>query len=129
MIHPGLIGAVLHAKDLPRLVEFYSAVASLQIMTLQGNFAVLGQQPAQLVIVRIPERVAHSITIETPPVRREDVPVKLVFAVADIVVARNSADERGGAVNPADQEWRFEGSKVCDGHDPEGNVFQLRVLD
>jgi predicted enzyme related to lactoylglutathione lyase len=61
-------------------------------------------------------------------VRREDVPVKLVFAVVDIVAARNSAAERGGAVDPVDREWGFEGFKVCDGHDPEGNVFQLRVF-
>ena|SRR5215510_6286593 len=114
MIHPGLIGAVLYAKDLPPLVEFYSAVASLQVKTTQENFAGLGQQPSQLVIVQIPER-AQSITIETPPVRREDVPIELVFAVADMIVARNSALERGGAVDPVDREWAFEGSKVCDG--------------
>jgi hypothetical protein len=29
-------------------------------------------------------------------------------------------------MNAADREWEFEGAKVCDGHDPEGNVFQLR---
>ena len=34
------------------------------------------------------------------------------------------AAELGGAVN--EREWEFEGAKVCDGHDPEGNVFQLR---
>jgi predicted enzyme related to lactoylglutathione lyase len=129
MIHPGLIGAVLYAKDLPRLVEFYSAVAGLHVQTIQEGFAVLGQQPSQLVIVRIPKRIAQSITIETPPVHREDAPVKLVFAVVDIIVARDSAAERGGAVNPVDREWEFEGVKVCDGYDPEGNVFQLRFLD
>src|SRR5262245_2751807 len=95
--------------------NFYSAVASLQVKTTQENFAVLGQQPSQLVIVQIPERIAQSITIETLPVRREDVPIKLVFAVADMIVARNSALERGGAVDPVDREWAFEGSKVCDG--------------
>jgi hypothetical protein len=26
----------------------------------------------------------------------------------------------------AEGEWEFEGAKVCDGYDPEGNVFQLR---
>jgi hypothetical protein len=29
-------------------------------------------------------------------------------------------------MNPVEREWRFEDAKVCDGHDPEGNVFQLR---
>lgn len=128
MTHWGLIGAVLYAKDLRRLVDFYSAVANLQVETIEENFAVLGQQPSQLVIVQTPMRMAQSIAIETPPVRREDVPVKLVFAVGDIIVARNSAAERGGAVNPVNREWAFEGIKVCDGYDPEGNVFQLRVF-
>jgi hypothetical protein len=31
-------------------------------------------------------------------------------------------------LNPPDAEWLFEGSRVCDGHDPEGNVFQLRQV-
>jgi predicted enzyme related to lactoylglutathione lyase len=124
----GLIGAVLYAKDLPRLAEFYSAVAGLQIQTAKDEYAVLGCESHQLVIVRIPRRIAGSIAIETPPVRREETPIKLVFSVADIVAARNNAAERGGIVNPAEREWEFEGAKVCDGHDPEGNIFQLRSL-
>jgi len=128
MIHPGLIGAVLYAKDLPRLVEFYSPVASLQVQTIDENFAVLGQQPSELVIVRIPKHIAQSITIASPPVRREDVPIKLVFAVVDIILARNSAAERGGAVNPSTANGDFDGIKVCDGYDPEGNIFQLRAF-
>jgi len=90
MIYPRPIGAVLYAKDLPRLVEFYAAVASLQVQTIDENFAVLGEQPSELVVVRIPKHIAQSITIASPPVRREDVPIKLVFAVVDIILARSS---------------------------------------
>jgi len=121
-----LIGAVLYAKDLPRLAQFYSAVTRLQVQTIRKTFAVLGQQPSQLVIVRVPRRIAESICIETPPVRREDTPIKLVFSVAAINAARKDAGKVGGAINPVGREWEFEGAKVCDGHDPEGNVFQLR---
>jgi predicted enzyme related to lactoylglutathione lyase len=126
MMQSGLIGAVLYAKDLPRLTEFYSAVMGLKVLTMREGFAVLGQQPSQLVIVRIPKRIAESINIETPPVRREDTPVKLVFAVADIIAARKNAIERNCDVDPIGNEWEFQGLKVCDGYDPEGNVFQLR---
>jgi predicted enzyme related to lactoylglutathione lyase len=126
MTHRGLIGAVLYAKDLHRLVEFYSAVAGLDVQAIQDGFAVLGDESSQFVIVRIPKRIADSISIATPPERREDTPVKLVFAVEDIAIARSRAAERGGAMNAAEREWEFEGVKVCDGHDPEGNVFQLR---
>jgi predicted enzyme related to lactoylglutathione lyase len=126
MTHRGLIGAVLYAKDLHRLVDFYAAVAGLQVQTVEDGFAVLGAAPTRLVIVRIPTQIADTIEIETPPMRREDTPIKLVFGVADIAAARQSALDRGGAVNGEEREWNFEGARVCDGHDPEGNVFQLR---
>jgi predicted enzyme related to lactoylglutathione lyase len=126
MLQSTLIGAVLYAKDLARLAEFYSAVTGLQLQTKREGFAVLGHQPSQLVIVRIPKRIAASISIETPPVRREGIPIKLVFAIVDIYAARKSAADRNGSVAPVDHEWEFEGLKVCDGYDPEGNVFQLR---
>jgi predicted enzyme related to lactoylglutathione lyase len=128
MTHRGLIGAVLYAKDLHRLVEFYSIVAGLEVQPIEKGYAVLGQKPSQFVIVRIPKRIADSIDIATPPLRREDTPIKLVFAVEDIASARARVAERGGVVNAVEREWEFEGAKVCDGHDPEGNVFQLRQI-
>jgi predicted enzyme related to lactoylglutathione lyase len=126
MTHRGLIGAVLYAKDLQRLVEFYSAVAGLNVQSVQKGFAILGREASQLVIVQIPKRIADSIDISAPPQRREDTPVKLVFQVEDIAIVRNRAAERGGGMNAVEREWEFEGVKVCDGHDPEGNVFQVR---
>ncbi|HTK13340.1 MAG TPA: VOC family protein [Xanthobacteraceae bacterium] len=129
MTHRGLTGAVLYAKDLQRLVEFYSAVARLDIQSVQKGFAVLGREPSQLVIVQIPKRIADSIDISTPPERRDDTPVKLVFSVEDIASVRNTAAEQGGAMNAIEHEWKFEGARVCDGHDPEGNIFQIRQAD
>jgi hypothetical protein len=61
-----------------------------------------------------------------PPEPREDTALKLVFGVENIARARRRAAELGGAVKAAEREWDFEGAKVCDGYDPEGNVFQLR---
>ena len=116
----------MYAKNLPRLVEFYSAVACLDVQSVQEGFAVLSGESSRLVIVRIPKHIAASIDISTPPERREDTPVKLVFSVEDIALVRNRAAERGGAIAAVEREWEFEGTKVCDGHDPEGNVFQIR---
>jgi len=126
MTHRGLIGAVLYAKDLVRLVDFYSSIAGIELQTIEKGYAILGSRPQQFVIVRIPKRVADTIDIATPPDPREDTPLKLVFAVEDIAHARNRAAELGGVINAVEREWEFEGAKVCDGHDPEGNVFQLR---
>jgi predicted enzyme related to lactoylglutathione lyase len=126
MTHRGLIGAVLYARDLDRLVEFYSSVAGLEPLAIEKGFVIVGTRPSQLVILRIPERIADTIDIATPPELREDIPIKLVFGVEDIARARERAAELGGAMNAVECEWEFEGARVCDGHDPEGNVFQLR---
>jgi predicted enzyme related to lactoylglutathione lyase len=126
MRHRGLIGAVLYAKDLERLVEFYSTVVGIDSSLIEKDFAVLGATPSQFVIVSMPRGIADAIEVATPPDVREDTPIKLVFSVEDIAWARSKAAELGGALKSVEGEWEFEGTKVCDGHDPEGNVFQLR---
>ena len=60
---------------------------------------------------------AAAIQVAAPPERREDTP---------IASARSRAAELGGTMNAVDREWELEGAKVCDGCDPEGNVFQIR---
>jgi hypothetical protein len=101
-------------------------VAGIAPKAIEKGFAVLGSQPPQLVIVRIPKRIADTIVITTPLAPREGAPLKLVFAVEDMAHARERAAVLGGAVNALEREWEFEGAQVCDGHDPEGNVFELR---
>jgi predicted enzyme related to lactoylglutathione lyase len=128
MAHRGLIGAVLYAKDIRRLMDFYCSVLGIEPQMIEKGYAVLGSRSSQFVIVRIPKRIADTIDIATPPEAREDTPLKLVFAVADIGHARERAAELGGAMNAVERQWEFEGAKVCDGHDPEGNVFQLREI-
>jgi hypothetical protein len=100
-------------------------VAGLELAPTQEGFAVLGHPPSQPVIVQIPPAISDAISITRPPLVREDTPIKFVFAVDDIARARARASDLGGAANPAEREWRFDGATVCDGHDPEGNVFQV----
>ena len=119
-------GAVLYAKDVQRVAVFYSAVAGLQTAGGDDDHVVLESPHVQLVVVRIPNEIASSIEITTPPARRTRTPVKLVFFVPRLAAARASAEAHGGGMNPADTEWSFQGSLVCDGYDPEGNVIQLR---
>ena len=128
MTHRGLVGAVLYAKDLRRLVDFYASVVGSEPRTVEPGYATLASGPSHFVIVRIPKRIADTIAIAAPPEPREDTPLKLVFAVDDIAQARERAAALGGAVNAVEREWEFEGATMCDGHDPEGNVFQLRQM-
>lgn len=108
------------------MVAFYCGIVDLKIRSTQQDHVVLESPVFQLVILRIPNRIADSIKIEEPPVRRESMPIKLVFFVQSIAEARLAARSLGGGVNTVSQEWQFEGSKICDGYDPEGNIFQLR---
>jgi predicted enzyme related to lactoylglutathione lyase len=119
-------GAVLYARDFRRLAEFYRRVAGLQGREAADDFICLESDAFQLVILQIPAHIAETITIETPPRRRESTPIKLVLFVASVEAGRSAARENGGELNPPEREWSFQGHKVCDGVDPEGNVFQLR---
>jgi predicted enzyme related to lactoylglutathione lyase len=51
--------------------------------------------------------------------------------LATMTLAHEDADHavaaaHGGAVQPAAREWEARGFRACDGHDPEGNIFQVR---
>jgi len=120
-------GAVLYAKNVDRLVQFYALVAGLGIGRTAKDHAVLECQSFQLVVVQIPKHIADPIDITEPPMRREQTPIKLVFPIESIANARDVVPALGGSLNAMEHEWEFEGHRVCDGHDPEGNVFQLRA--
>ena len=121
-------GAVIFARNLSRVSEFYAGVLGLTVLHSETDHVVLGSPTFQLVIVSIPQDIASSIEIANPPVRRTRTPIKLVFFVPSIAASRGVAAKFGGELNPPEQEWHFRQSKVCDGHDPEGNVLQLREI-
>jgi predicted enzyme related to lactoylglutathione lyase len=128
MTSPITAGAVVYAKDLPRVTAFYAQVLGLEITDSEHDHVVLESQGFQLVVHAIPADIGESIDIATPPLRREDAAVKLVFPVPSLGAARVLAATHGGALDPADREWPFQDSRVCDAHDPEGNVIQLREI-
>ncbi|HEX4825799.1 MAG TPA: VOC family protein [Candidatus Polarisedimenticolaceae bacterium] len=120
-------GAVLYAKDVDRVASFYAGVAGLSLRAEAGH-AELHAPGFRLVVVKIPDAIARTISIASPPAPRESTPIKLVFPVASLDEARAAASRLGGAMNAAEKEWRDEGCRVCDGHDPEGNLFQLHEI-
>jgi predicted enzyme related to lactoylglutathione lyase len=74
---------------------------------------------------QIPEQYAKNIVINVPPVVRETGAIKLTFRVDSISRSRQTAAELGGLVYGPDREWINDGTRTCDGYDPDGNVFQL----
>jgi len=121
-------GAIVHAKDIHSLARFYAAVADLEVMHEVDDHIVLESETMELVIVAIPAATAARIVITTPPQRRGNTAFKLVFAVPSLAEARAAAQANGGELDPPAREWSFQGLRVCDGCDPEGNVIQLREL-
>ena len=126
MAYQARAAAVLYAKDLRRVCAFYASVFGLTVDHADDEYAILESPMFQLVVLAIPLSIAASIEIADPPRRREDTPIKLVFFVPSISAARSDVAYFGGELNALAREWEFQGHRVCDGHDPEGNVIQLR---
>jgi predicted enzyme related to lactoylglutathione lyase len=118
---------VLFAKDMARLAQFYEQVTALHVVAQAPDHVMLAVPGFQLVVHAIPAAIARGITISSPPKVREDLPLKLALPVQDIMAARLAAAALGGALLPAQREWQARGFVACDGHDPEGNVFQVRM--
>jgi predicted enzyme related to lactoylglutathione lyase len=119
-------GAVLYAKNLALVKEFYQAVLGLNVEHEENDHVVLASPAFQLVVLKVPRHIASSIEIESPPRRRTEAPIKLVFEIPNIAAARSTAPLHGGELFPPVREWNFQGYRVCDGQDPEGNVVQFR---
>jgi predicted enzyme related to lactoylglutathione lyase len=126
MSHQTTVGAVLYTKSVERVSSFYAECCGLWVTHSEDDHVVLESPTFQLVILAIPGSIAASISIATPPVRREQTPIKLVFHVESIDAIRDVVSHLCGELNPPEREWYFQGGKVCDGHDPEGNVVQFR---
>lgn len=116
---------MVYALEVPRMTAFYSSLTLLTIEETDPAFVVLGVGEFQLVIVAVPPRIRATITLATPPLERADTPIKVVLPVRSLSATRSQAPSLGGRVWPASDEWVFQGRRVCDGVDPEGNVVQF----
>jgi predicted enzyme related to lactoylglutathione lyase len=119
-------GAVLFAKDLPRVAKFYAEIVHLSVVVAERDHIILESAEFQLVVHAMPKQIAASIALTSPPEPRTDVPAKLFFPVASLAEARAKAPSLGGALYPRKKEWEARGFRACDGYDPEGTVVQLR---
>ena len=117
--------AVLFAREHQVVARFYREVAGLRDTGGDADHVRLASSAFELVVHQIPERYAKHIVIATPPVVREMTAIKLCFPCADLSRARETAARLGGNLYGTEREWRSDSAIVCDGYDPEGNVFQL----
>ena len=108
------------------MAQFYVGVAGFVVAHSEPELMVLESPAQQLILHGIPKHIARTIVVTSPPTRREETAVKLVFPVESIAKARSEAPALGGELNPSKKEFEARGFRACDGHDPEGNVIQFR---
>ena len=112
---------ILFAKDMDRMTAFYRDGLGLREIpeTRQDGWIEFDAGGVLLALHAIPAHIAENIAIATPPEARAEIPIKLVFEAADVMVARAHLISHGAVMF----EPRARGG--CDGLDPEGNVFQI----
>jgi predicted enzyme related to lactoylglutathione lyase len=119
-------GAVLYVKRLERMRRFYSECFALRTAETTDAYCVLESDAWTLTLVVVPEEIAATIHLADPARARDDVPVKLAFAVSSIDDLRVPLTELGGQIDPDVDPWDLRGLRHWDVIDPEGNVVQLR---
>lgn len=114
-------GAVIFTGDKERLTRFYQTLTDLTIRENDDSVTVLASDHFELVIHALPgEPPGHASAA------REDVYMKPFFPVASLTDARKKAEQLGGNLRPADEEWQARGFRASEAVDPDGNVIQFR---
>ena len=70
----------------------------------------------------IPAEIAKGIEIESPPIPRQENPLKLIFEVEDVEAERARLESLG--IQTLRRPWQKPG-EAFDAVDPEGNIFQI----
>jgi catechol 2,3-dioxygenase-like lactoylglutathione lyase family enzyme len=122
-------GTLIYAKDLALLASFYRVLLSMSEVHASDELVVLrshdGRSPqCELIVHRIPEHIAETIVVASPPVLREDTAIKPFFAVASFAEAAAHATSMGGGV--FGPQYEGPGFRITNAYDPEGNIIQLR---
>ncbi|MCH9650057.1 MAG: hypothetical protein K0U98_17605 [Deltaproteobacteria bacterium] len=116
---------ILFVKDIDLMVSFYEDVLRLSRTNSPDDsegFVSFDVGAAQLALHQIPETYARNITISDPPVARGDTPIKLAFGAENVSQISAELKSRGAAMGPVQE---FGSLHLCDGMDPEGNIFQI----
>lgn len=117
---------VLFVDDVPRMTAFYAELAQMTVLHQEPSHAVLAIEGLEVVIHALPAYGGDDHATPTTVAVREDSYWKLCLPVVSILHAREVAAALGGAIRSAEHEWVARGFRACDGHDPEGNVLQVR---
>lgn len=121
-MHARLETVIIFCSDVEKLVRFYQENLGLSILgDFDSHWTILEAGSTQLAFHKIGEHFLAATTNQS----NIETNVKLVFEIdEDLASLRQTL--MANAVD-LDEIKRFPGAtyQVCDGRDPEGNVFQL----
>jgi predicted enzyme related to lactoylglutathione lyase len=113
---------ILYVQDVERLATFYQQAFGLRVVEeIKGEWCVLDVGPCELAL----HRVGEAYRVADPASWEVESNAKLVMTV-DRPLAELRAELTAKGV-PMGQIKSYPGltGPLCDGRDPEGNVFQL----
>jgi predicted enzyme related to lactoylglutathione lyase len=123
------VSAVLFAKDLRKVSEFYRRVFAANVVNEDDTHAVLYVAGFHLTIHAIPAPLAAGIAISSPPARREQGAIRLDYPVINMTAARQLAASLGGGIDEVPPPWAHSMPNFFLGFDPEGNVFGITLAE
>ncbi len=117
---------VIYARNIERVADFYRNTLSLALVEQGDAFVVVGNRHYEIAVVRMAGDGANA-SEPVPFHVRTRTPLKGSFLVESLEHARSAAEAAGGAFKPLASAWHWRDQLHLDGHDPEGNVVQLRA--
>ena len=111
---------ILFVDDIERMSAFYEGVLGLdRLAGGTADFICFAAGSGQVCLHSLPAQY-RSDGGDYP--KREDTYVKFVFASTDVEADRKHLIEKGVRMNDV---VRYGAIDLCDGADPEGNIFQI----
>ena len=109
--------------------NFYINVFGLKRREPGKDFIALENELFELVLLKT--AITEALNTEKNEISkiRKATPIKPVFIIDKAIEkVRASVKSLGGGFKASETEWKFNGYIVCDGWDPEGNIFQVRSM-
>lgn len=116
--------STLYVNDFNEMREFYGKMLQAQPINAEwtDTWALFDAGGTGFALHAIPREHAGKINLSSAAPKREQSPVKLIFAVEDLSAERARLEAMG--ITILQRSWQ-ESGESCDCIDPEGNIFQV----
>jgi predicted enzyme related to lactoylglutathione lyase len=115
---------VIFSHDVRRLARFYEHVLGATAVTEKSGDVRVTTDLDEVLVHSISKKISANMSVQTPPVPRDNSALKPVFEVQSLLSALKRVEANGGVVT--NRTFRYNGITRHDVIDPDGNVIQLR---